>query len=225
MLYQIRNTQDLVNQARRQSLIALDSYFTPFAGINLRSALPDLRQQGQWAITPDLCQLLITLVTENKPRVVVELGSGTSTVIIGAALREEGAGILYSFDHSEMWAKNTREAVKRHQLEGVVTVIDAPLEKLGTQIWYQVSAFGELSEVDLLFIDGPPASINANARGPALEILYDKLSPNAVIVLDDSYRMDEQGIVEKWLRIFPDLESSFIPTEKGTYILRRKKTI
>jgi hypothetical protein len=37
------------------------------------------------------------------------------------------------------------------------------------------------------------------ARYPALHVLESQLAPNAVVILDDADRPDEQGIVRRWI--------------------------
>ena len=54
-------------------------------------------------------------------------------------------------------------------------------------------------------------------------MLHDKLSNNAVVILDDAGRKDEQKIVAMWLEEFPDFEHEYLPTKKGISILRRNQ--
>jgi hypothetical protein len=49
-----------------------------------------------------------------------------------------------------------------------------------------------------------------------------RLSPNAVVLLDDADRADEQDTVRNWLAEFPDFELQMLPHIKGTAVLRRK---
>ena len=65
--------------------------------------------------------------------------------------------------------------------------------------WYEVDAFRDLNEIDLLLVDGPPGSLGETARYPALHVLESRLAPNAVVILDDADRPDEQGIVRRWI--------------------------
>jgi hypothetical protein len=65
--------------------------------------------------------------------------------------------------------------------------------------WYNVEAFRDINEIDLLLVDGPPGSLGEMARYPALHVLESQLAPNAVVILDDADRPDEQGIVRRWI--------------------------
>jgi hypothetical protein len=71
--------------------------------------------------------------------------------------------------------------------------------------WYQTDVFADLQGIDLLVVDGPPARASLEARYPALPTLRDRLSPNAIVVLDDAGREDETQIVERWCAEFDQL--------------------
>lgn len=55
--------------------------------------------------------ILFTTVRKVRPQVVLEIGSGWSTLIIAEALRQNGFGHLYSLDEDEAWANTTRAAL------------------------------------------------------------------------------------------------------------------
>ena len=74
----------------------------------------------------------------------------------------------------------------------------------------------------MLVIDGPPGFIQKNARYPALPLLFDKLSEDCVIFLDDAARHDEKEIVDLWLNEHPELEHRFFDTERGCSIFTKK---
>ena len=75
----------------------------------------------------------------------------------------------------------------------------------------------------LVFIDGPPGSLQPLARYPARRRLAPFLADDAVIVLDDVARPDEWAITERWLRDDPRLTLQRIAHEKGTAILSRSR--
>jgi predicted O-methyltransferase YrrM len=88
--------------------------------------------------------------------------------------------------------------------------------------WYEVSALEDIEKIDLLFIDGPPGSKNEKARHPVLSQCLSKLSPGAVIVLDDAGREGERELADMFLQALPGYELEFLSHEKGTAILRPK---
>lgn len=156
---------------------------------------------GSWALNPtDLLELCF-LVDRVRPELVLELGSGTSSVWLGYLLGRHG-GRLVSLDHDPRYAELTRAQLARHGLTDVVEVRQAPLCPTTvageTFEWYDQDALAGLSEVDLLLVDGPPGQTGPRARLPAVPVLADRLAARAVVVLDDADRADEQEILQQW---------------------------
>ena len=158
------------------------------------SAGPEL-QPSDWALCDPALALLLGEVAAGRER-VVECGSGRSTVAIARLLRELGRGTVHALEHDRDWASLTRARIEAEGLRGWATVIEAPLEPdpLGEPgcEWYANGSLGELPEhgVDLLLVDGPPASPGSaqeRARYPALARLGDRLAPGATVVLDDAH--------------------------------------
>jgi hypothetical protein len=81
------------------------------------------------------------------------------------------------------------------------------------------------SWIDLLFVDGPPATTGHQARYPALPLLIGSLSPVATAVLDDLVVPDMQEVLRLWLDAYPDFSSEILPLEKQAALLRRERLI
>lgn len=188
-----------------------------------RLPLPPMRG---WAISPDFGVLLMTEILTKSPRLVLELGSGVSTLIIAYCLEKAGHGRVISFDHDPDYCNKSRELLSAHKLDTIAEVIHAPLRevqlKAGNWDWYDTACIAPGRKADLLVIDGPPGQIQDISRYPALPLLHAHCSNDAVVMLDDAARADEKTIVAMWLRDFPDLECEFIPAEKGAAVLRRR---
>ncbi|MEJ2009203.1 MAG: hypothetical protein P8Z30_13790 [Acidobacteriota bacterium] len=76
--------------------------------------------------------------------------------------------------------------------------------------------------IDFMIIDGPPGNIGRNARFPAIPVFSNRLSPEAIVLLDDGKRPDESETVLQWEKEYPDLHSEYLPfLEKGAFILKR----
>lgn len=167
--------------------------------ITPRSLMPP---SGRWAMSARGLVHLADLVAQHEPRVVLELGSGTSSVYLGYLLEGTGARVV-SVDHSAEFAELTREAVARHALGGVVEVRHAALVETvdgdPESSWYDRSVFSDVDGVDLLIVDGPPGSVHPMVRGLTLPALLPQLAPGALVVLDDAERPDERAIVEGWV--------------------------
>ena len=87
--------------------------------------------------------------------------------------------------------------------------------------WYAAAAWKDLDEIDLLFVDGPPANIAKKARFPALPLLADRLSHRAIIVADDLVREGEREIVADWLAAHQEFSAEKVRLEAGGAVLRR----
>lgn len=181
-------------------------------------ALPATRG---WAASPDLLLTCWELALRERPSVIVECGSGVSTLVFAYACRRNGRGRVVSLDHDEEFALRTRRLLTEHGLEQWAEVRTAPLEPLeGTgKVWYRTSQVPD-GPIDLLLIDGPPAGRQPDAREPALDVLYGHLSPRATVVVDDHDR--ERGVVDGWIEQHPELELERRRHEKGTAVLRRR---
>lgn len=160
-----------------------------------------LPASGGWAMDARSLAHLVDIVEASRPRFALELGSGSSTVYLGYLARRSG-GRVVSVDHDETFAARTRAEVERHGLAEVVEVRVAPLreQSIGgdTGLWYELDAFSDVQEIDLLLVDGPPKRTEPRARRHALPALVDRLAPGAVVVLDDADRPDEKEIVRQW---------------------------
>jgi predicted O-methyltransferase YrrM len=174
--------------------------------LDLHAALPvpaPTPLPTRWSATPEVLHLLVEQVLTAGRVVVVECGSGASTVWLGHAVRRVPGGRVIALEHEERFAEATRAVVRAHGLEDVVEVRSAPLEphRIGEEIWdwYAENAWADLAAVDLLFVDGPPGTGAVQARYPAVPLLAGRLSPDALVVVDDADRADEQAMVQRWL--------------------------
>jgi len=182
---------------------------------------------GTWAASEDLLLWLAGYVLEHRPRLVVDLGSGQSSVWMAAAMRTAGYdGRVIGVDHDEGFAQATRDLARRQGVEAWLTVVHAPLREQVIDerdvTWYDVDAFEGIDGIDLLSIDGPPGQGTPYARWGALPALRGRLSPDATVVMDDLVRRDERQIVADWVARYPGFSVERLPFEKGAAVLRRQ---
>ena len=196
---------------------------------NLNAVLPTsdvLPATRGWAASPDLLLALVDLVITERPSLIVECGSGASTLWLALALRRFGIdGRIIALDHDPVFAGKTRDFLARHDVLDLAEVRDAPLESFSldgeTYSWYARTAWEDLAGIDLLFVDGPPAATGHQARYPALPLLNKSLSPIATIVLDDLIVPDMREVLPRWLDADPGFSSEILPLEKQAAVLRR----
>ena len=179
-----------------------------------------------WAASPDLLVVLVDLVITERPSLVVECGSGVSTLWLALAMRRfKIDGRIIALDHDPVFGGKTRDFLARHDVRDLAEVRDAPLESFSldgeTYSWYARRAWEDLTGIDLLFVDGPPATTGHQARYPALPLLSGSLSPVATAVLDDLVVPDMQKVLQLWLDAYPDFGSEILPLEKKAAVLRR----
>jgi predicted O-methyltransferase YrrM len=184
---------------------------------------------GGTAIEADTARELVSLILQERPRLVVECGSGLSTLLVGYALERVGKGRILSMEHNADWVNITRNRLEQHGLQPYATVLHAPLEETklpgrGIWKWYDPKCWEDWNQIDLVIVDGPPSWKNHSARYPALPLLWDRLNDGSVIFLDDSARSGEEAIIADWLSLYPDrLVKKTLETSKGLILLTVSK--
>ena len=186
-----------------------------------RRPLPAMRG---FAIAPDFALLLTELIADERPELVVETGSGVSTLVIAYGLEKLGRGRVIALDHDAGYAAATRAELERHGLSGYATVVHAPLEPLEIDgehhRWYARAALAGLPPIDLVVDDGPPRYLGDMLRYASLPELASRLAPRGVFVLD-VIADEERAILARWAQRLPEFRQQLLDTRKGNAILRR----
>ena len=207
---------------RERDYQQIESLFSIFSQIRFNAPLPKTRDS---AVAPDFIAMLIGMIQEKKPKVIVELGSGISTIMSAYTLQSIGSGVVISLDHEGKYSSITRENLMRHNLQDIATVIHAPLKRVNVNgsdyLWYDLDSLKNVERIDMLIVDGPPHVERTTARYPALPLLFDRLSADAVVVLDDARREGERKVIELWLKEYDFLSAEFFPHENGTCVIQR----
>ncbi len=188
---------------------------------------PNLPLPGtnRWTAAPDLLKLLIETIVTRKPVKIVEAGSGLSTLIMAYCLKKNGRGRIIALEHDLDCFDKSKNMISAHGLESIATIIHAPLAEHTINNdkwqWYDIESVELERGVDFLFIDGPPRQVQRLARYPALPLLYKTLRTGFAMILDDASRSDEQDIVARWKREYPDMELNYLDLEKGAVLISR----
>lgn len=212
-----------VNKISRRTFEQVQATINLFEMVDVEAAVPPMRG---WAVSPDALALLVQEMLAVRPTLVVECGSGTSTLWLALAARQRGVDTrIVAIDHEEEYAEKTRRLLALHGVDDIAEVRLAPLvdvEAAGrVQPWYDPAALEGLHDIGLLFVDGPPAVVGPLARIPAVRMMWERFAPTVSIVVDDTIRPDEVESVEAWTAEHPELHREGYDTEKGTIILRR----
>ncbi len=213
LLYMFGIIRDDIERSYNQ----LDSLFSLHSMFRFRAPLPTMRG---WAASPDFVKLVITTVLDRRPKTIVELGSGVSTLVSAYCLeRLDAGGTIYSVEHQRRFVDRMHTTVRRHALGDHVELIHAPLKELEiedtTYRWYDTELLASLDDIDMLVVDGPPSETGPMARYPALPVLKDRLARDAVILVDDAARKDEGAMVARWGQRYPKFELEMIEAEMG----------
>ncbi|WP_405143369.1 class I SAM-dependent methyltransferase [Sphaerisporangium sp. NBC_01403] len=216
----VRDGQADLAKAARQNYAQLEALIDIRALLQPRAPLPRLRG---WAASPDVLRLLIERIAVDRAKVVVECGSGSSSVWLGYAVQRFGGGRVVALEHDERFAEASRDLVLAHGLQDVVEIRHAPLTSWSDEIipWYDTRAVSDLDGIGLVFVDGPPGAAAPLVRYPAVPVLLPRCAPDAWIVLDDTNRPAEREVADRWLREYPELAGTAHPAEKGAMVLRR----
>jgi hypothetical protein len=191
--------------------------------VPLRAALPPL---GGWAASPDLVLEVVDHLLAERPRLVVELGSGVSTVVLASAVREHGLDTrIVSLDHHAHYAAQTRALLERHGVADLVDVRFAPLARTHVPDhltpWYDEAAIADLHDIGMLVVDGPPTATGPAARYPAVPLLAGRFAARCCIVVDDTTRPGDRAVVARWAAQLPEFAVRDLPLEKGAAVLHR----
>jgi len=187
------NLRKWLERLERNSYQQIVSYLELRAILGYDHRIPPLRG---WSISPDLALLLIRLLETKKPRSVLDLGSGFSTVICARYAKQSDATVI-SVDHNSHFAKQTRSLLKEWKLQDYARVITA---KMACGYYDLTPLLQEKLAFDFVVIDGPPAGAHRDpmVRGGLLPRYSDLLVPRAIIIMDDYKREGEQMVVSKW---------------------------
>lgn len=87
---------------------------------------------GGWSIDGPLAEQLVLKLKETRRHpdssgLIVECGSGTSTVLIAQCLKQLGSGRLISLEHEKEFAAVSRQSLKEAGLIDQATVLETPL--------------------------------------------------------------------------------------------------
>lgn len=222
LVYLILRVYHRLHSDQFQHYWQTEALFSLYSSIPITQPLPPLRC---WAASPDFIALNVTLIKQYQPRFILELGSGVSSIITGYCLHELGEGFAVSLEHNAQYASTTAENITRHGVQEFVQVIHAPLKPVMlqevTHLWYDTSGLENLPPIDLLVVDGPSAQDQVMVRYPAVPLLFQKLSPGALILVDSFLQEDTYETVKRWVRNFNLTVVNTFATEKGAVILRK----
>lgn len=192
-----------------------------------------------WPISPDIAFFLVNKIIENSYDLILEFGSGSSTLLFAKALKVKYNNSKHmpkqvAIEHNKKYLNKTKNILALDDLEKNVQLVLAPLKEMEYHNQYYKyydckDVFKNFRKKNykkiLVLVDGPPGATNKNARLPAIKYILEYLSDAEIdIVLDDAYRNDEKDTIKIWEDIMKseniNFESELIKNEKGIYFCK-----
>lgn len=243
---ELKHAHELINKTLSKELFNATNHIESFWSAENYFATgrtPVLHTElTKWPISPDLAMLLIKLIDFNHYDLIIEFGSGISTVVIAKALlqqaekRQKTAAKLVSFEHLDDYYKKTAEQLANAGLDNAVQLELTPLAPYNapdntTYSYYDCRGILKKLGAEftggriLVLVDGPPGSTGKHARYPALPHILAYFNASGIdILLDDTIRTDEQEIVKCWQEDLQHQEKKIAITkyqlEKGAILLQ-----
>jgi len=126
---------------------------------------------------------------------VLEIGSGLTTILLGALAARRGQQV-WTLEHHPEFFRNTESKLRGYGLTNVHLTF-APLRDYGDFCWYNPPLETLPRDFELVVADGPPGNVKGGRFG-LLPVLRSHLSRKAVILLDDAERAEEKAVLRKW---------------------------
>ncbi|SDW99990.1 class I SAM-dependent methyltransferase [Thiocapsa roseopersicina] len=163
---------------------------------------------GPMTLLPRRVSCIIDAIEATPPKAVLEIGSGSSTILLAALAAKHGFSIvsLENFKGSYERVKSLLAAIPRGS--------DVRLESVGfvrrrypdqkRYWWYDVDLGRYDTDFDFVLIDGPSSTLVG--RNGGLPEIAPYLSPNNRIYVDDATGTHGLACLSEWKRYFPNLQ-------------------
>jgi predicted O-methyltransferase YrrM len=172
-----------------------------------------------WHLRTEAMRLVAEIVAATRPRLVLELGSGSSTVLLARQCASLGGGArVVSVEEKPFFAARTSRLLQRHGLLDRVSILVSPVVRTRIGSWrgycYEISEAGIASALageraDLVLIDGPMSAwtLRGDCRYGTLPLIRRWLADHAIVIVDDADRRRERDTIERWTaeRLFEPL--------------------
>ena len=236
--YEILKREIKNNSYQLMNYLGIESYFST-------GVLPTLHSDSRgWPVSPDFSLYLINLLENKKYDLIIEFGSGVSTVVLAKTLNilskkysGYGEANICSFEHLVKFYNKTLEML---QLSGVCEYVELHHAALsewrdldGVEYQYYScdkilanlsNVLVERNERILVIVDGPPGKTGPLARYPALDVVLNHFPQSSIdLIMDDYHRDEEVEILNMWKKKLNNLGRKFtvdlIDLEKGACLL------
>jgi predicted O-methyltransferase YrrM len=192
-------------------------------------------ERHAWPVSPDFALYLVELLERFRYDLVIEFGSGYSTVSVAKALKiiasrrpGEHDVTFVSFEHLEQYLLKTQNQLEAAGLNDSVKLYLAPLQDwhapdCSVQSFYACDPIlADLAKNHhtqdlrlLVIVDGPPGNTCKHARYPAVPVILKHFAGAQIdILLDDYIRNEEKEIVKKWQSVLTTANLKYAITKR-----------
>ncbi len=161
---------------------------------------------GVWSIGPQTIDILKDHVTSVRPRPILELGCGVSTICLAHwmhTLHSDPTAAVIAIEQDPGHAHRTRRRLQDLGLEGVAVIHERPIVdqvvRGRTTSCYDLDGLSDLvagREVQTVLIDGPSGP--PGVRWATLPLVLEAISNDASFFLDDALRDAELNMARDW---------------------------
>ncbi|WP_143959150.1 class I SAM-dependent methyltransferase [Litoribacter populi] len=154
--------------------------------------------ETSYSISFQTLQHLANDIVVYRPKTILEIGSGLSTIIINNLLKELNYDVkFFSVDQDLGWQKTLSKTCDLVLFKHFDLINSNSFSFDGTGTWFDIPSNSELLSMkfDLILVDGPKGHESKFARYGIVNFISDRLNPNSIMYIDDTHREDEDLIV------------------------------
>lgn len=173
-----------------------------------------------WAMGSEDYRTLLRAVNQRTQGVVLELGSGKSTLMLAKDLPEAS---LRSLENDRIYQRETAELLRRAGYSSacvMLSQIRMQFCKGAPFVTYDFDEAAIKGGIVILLIDGPVERLYPMGREAALYFLFDRLSIGCVVALDDYHRASSKEAVSNWRLVFG--KSILVLDETESFVVLKK---
>jgi len=177
----------------------------------LKHHIPLNLNRGDWSMHVEDFQYIIRFIKRKTNLFIVELGAGTSTVVLAYTLSKYCQNsLLMSFEAEESWVEKVHKDLSKYKLNSYAVIYHVPYKRYHNYIWFDHSLIREIlflfkRKIDILIVDAPPDTLCPYSRMPAIPFFLEYLKEDSVVFLHDSKRSDELFIIKEWSNYFKEI--------------------
>lgn len=170
------------------------------SGVICRPESLDL-DRSSWAIGEDAFAEVVSTFSSIQPKVILEFGSGVSTVRLALEFPETK---IFSVEGDPQFSQQTRQLLAEAKVDDRVVVIESRISWrfVGCSLCCSYEDIDLPSLVDAVLIDGPPRRFHRGREAVLFSILS-KIRTGGIIILDDYNRADERRAVKVCHSAYP----------------------